>query len=431
MMKSLTVSRSPCLKGCIAVPGDKSISHRSLLLGGLASGKSQIRHFLPGGDCLATLDCLRQMGIKVEALDATTLTIYGRGLHGLIHPKKTLNCVRSGTSMRLLAGVLAGQTFNSELSGENQLLLRPMRRVIDPLSQMGAKIESQEGRAPLKVYGQKLHGYCHELKIASAQVKSALLLAGLFAEGETSVLEPGPSRDHTERMLALMGVPIHQNGLGVIVKPGNDLSPFSINIPGDMSSAAFPLVAGIINPGSQVTLERTGVNPTRTGLLDVLQRMGAEIEINNDHLQGCEPIADITLRGSVLKGIEVGGDTVVRMIDEFPVFMVAAALAEGRTVVHDASELRVKETDRIATAAKELQALGAHVEPLPDGFIIDGPACFKGTKVSSHGDHRLAMALAIAGLAAEGETKIDDIACSNDSYPGFVEQMKQLGAKYD
>ncbi len=440
-MSRLVIRARGPLSGHIRVPGDKSISHRALLFGALAEGTSRIVGLLPSGDCLATLGCLRALGVQIEPHNETWI-IDGRGLHGLCAPAAPLDCVRSGTTMRLLAGILAGQPFDSVLTGDAQLLRRPMRRVVEPLRQMGADIEDHDGRAPLTIHGRRLRGCEHTLSIASAQVKSALLLAGLYAEGPTTVREPGPSRDHTERMLgaqvrkpASLQVPNHQSPITNhdrvwTIAPAliDHLDPLDIVVPGDMSSAAFPLVAAVLVPGSEVTVEGVGVNPTRTGLLDVLREMGAEIAVENEHEQCGEPVADVAARASGLRGVEIGGDTVVRMIDEFPILAVAATQAEGTTVVRDASELRVKETDRIATVVEELRKMGARIEPLPDGFIVEGITPLRGAAVSSHGDHRLAMALFVAGLLAEGETVIDDVTCAADSFPGFVETMQKVGA---
>jgi 3-phosphoshikimate 1-carboxyvinyltransferase len=427
-MTRLAVYPAGPLRGRVRVPGDKSISHRALLLGALAEGDSHIANFLPSGDCLATLECLRQLGVHIEQHDTTTLTVCGRGKSGLEAPAFPLNCVRSGTTMRLLTGILAGQSFQSTLTGDVQLLRRPMRRVVEPLCRMGAEISDTDGHAPLTIYGRRLHGCEHRLEVASAQVKSALLLAGLQADGVTTVCEPAPSRDHTERMLLAMGARLVADGLCVTIIPGAaTLRPLSLTIPGDISSAAFPLVAAVLVNGSEVTIEGVGVNPARTGLLDVLRAMGAEISISSEREQGGEPVADVTARTSGLGGVEIGGATVVRMIDEFPVLAVAATQAGGQTVVRDAAELRVKETDRIATVVTELRKMGAHIEPLPDGFVVSGPVPLKGTVVESHGDHRLAMALFVAGLVAEGETVIEGMECVSDSFPGFVALMHSLG----
>jgi len=430
MSNKLTVSPSAPLRGCIRVPGDKSISHRVLLLGSLAEGDSQVGGFLPSGDCLATLACLQSLGVEIETHDATTLTVHGRGLQGLREPSGPLNCARSGTTMRLLAGILAGQAFGvsgATLTGEPQLLRRPMHRITEPLRRMGAEIEDTDGHAPLTIRGRSLHGYDHTLTVASAQVKSALLLAGLYADGPTTIRQPGPARDHTERMLTAMGATIEVSDLTIALAPSpSPLAPLSLTIPADISSAAFLLVAAVLVPDSEVIVEGVGVNPTRTGLLDVLRAMGAEVVLENKREQGNEPVADVTVRASDLVGVEIGGDTVVRMIDEFPVLAVAATQAHGTTVVRGAADLRVKETDRIAAVVAELRALGARIDPLPDGFIIEGPTPLHGAAADSHGDHRLAMALAVAGLIAEGKVLIGNAECIADSFPGFVGLMRGL-----
>ncbi len=469
-MSRLVMRAGGPLRGQVRLPGDKSISHRALLLGALANGKSYVEGFLPSEDCHATLACLRALGIEIVVHDATMqkLTVHGRGLNGLQAPGEPLNCVRSGTTMRLLAGILAGQPFDSVLTGEPQLLRRPMRRITEPLRLMGAAIEDVDGHGPLTIRGRDLHGYDHALKIASAQVKSALLLAGLYADGVTVVRQPGPARDHTERMLAAMGAAMQVEGLDVSLFPrASRLKPINLDIPGDISSAAFPLVAALIMPDAHVVLKAVGVNPTRTGLLDVLGAMGANLtfrrprlgretfgeqrelgrlgwetfgerekglgergeglgEVSDRHL--FEPLADIQVRSSTLAGVEVSGETVVRMIDEFPVLAVAATQARGTTLVRDAAELRVKETDRIATIVEGLRALRAAIAPRPDGFVVQGPTPLRGTVVHRHGDHRMAMALAIAGLVAEGETVIENAVCIRDSFPGFVPMMQALGA---
>lgn len=428
-MKRLIVHPSAPLRGRVHVPGDKSISHRALMLNSLTRGTSRVGGFLPAGDCLATLACLRALGVEIETHDDTTLTVHGRGLCGLQPPVAPLNCARSGTTMRLLAGILAGQPFASALTGAPQLLRRPMRRVVEPLRRMGAEIADTDGHAPLTIRGRRLRSCDHTLPIASAQVKSALLLAGLYAGGPTTVRQPGPARDHTERMLAAMGAAIEVSGLTVTLAPSpSSLASLSLTVPGDISSAAFPLVAAALVPGSEVTVENVGVNPTRTGLLDVLRTMGADVVVTNEREQGNEPVADVTVRASGLVGVEVGGDTVVRMIDEFPVLAVAATQAHGATVVRDAAELRVKETDRIAVLVTELRALGARIDALPDGFIIEGPTPLHGAVVDSHGDHRLAMALAVASLVAEGEVVIENTECIADSFPGFIELMRRVRA---
>jgi 3-phosphoshikimate 1-carboxyvinyltransferase len=398
------------------------------MLGMLADGRSHVGGFLPSKDCLATLSCLRALGVDVEVHNATALTVHGRGLRGLRVPAAPLDCARSGTTMRLLAGILAGQAFPSILTGDRQLLGRPMRRIADPLRRMGADIATTDGHAPLRIHGRLLHGYDHTLPVASAQVKSALLLAGLHADGPTIVRQPGPARDHTERMLRAMGAAIEVDGLTVTLSAATSLSPLRMTIPGDISSAAFLLVAAALVPGSDVTVLGVGLNPTRVGLLDVLREMGVDISSSNERESGNEPIADVTVRSSNLRGVVVGGATVVRMIDEFPVLAVAATQAQGATIVRNAAELRVKETDRIATVAHQLGAMGAHIEPLPDGFVVQGPTPLRGAVVDSHGDHRLAMALAVAGMVADGEVVVQRADCITDSFPGFEEVIGELGA---
>lgn len=430
-MKPLTIHPAGPLTGSIQVTGDKSISHRAILIGSLANGISHIRGFLPGGDCLATQGCMNALGIQIDTLSETEKVIHGRGIHGMRQSITPLNCVRSGTTMRLLAGIMAGQWFNSVLTGEPQLLRRPMNRVAQPLSQMGSKISTTAGHAPIFIEPSRLHSCDHHLDVSSAQVKSALLLAGLYADGPTTVKLPGPARDHTERLLSSMGARLQVNGNTVTLWPVDQLAPLDITIPGDISSAAFPIVAAITVPGSEITIRNVGVNPTRTGLLDVLRQMGAFIEQTNPHIESGESVADLVVHYAPLHGIEISGDVVVRMIDELPILAVAASQADGITILHDASELRVKETDRIMTTVEELQTLGVQIESQPDGFVITGPTRFKGASVYSHGDHRLAMAMAIAGLTAATMLTLDDIECSADSFPGFLDTMRALGAQYD
>jgi 3-phosphoshikimate 1-carboxyvinyltransferase len=419
------------LKGSVGVPGDKSLSHRALILGGLADGTSHVRHFLPAGDTRATLGCMRELGVTVNQHDAATLTVHGRGLRGLQAPATALNCVNAGTGMRLLAGVMAGQPFASVLDGSEQLRRRPMRRITDPLRQMGALIEDSDGRAPLRFSAAALHGITYDLPVASAQVKSCVLLGGLFADSPTTIIEPGPARDHTERMLRAMGASVQIDGARITIYPGESLQPLDLTIPGDISSAAFVLVAAALAAADRVTVQGIGVNPTRTGLLDVLAAMGAEIAQTNPRDEGGEPVADLVAGRVTLRGAAIGGDLVVRAIDEFPVLMVAATQADGETVVADAAELRVKETDRIAVMAGELRKLGAEIDERADGFRVVGPQTLRGAVVDGHDDHRVAMALAVAGLVAQGETTIRDAGCVNDSFPGFVETLQALGAKVE
>lgn len=427
------------LYGSTTVPGDKSISHRAAMFAALAEGRSHVRNFLPGGDCQATLGVLRALGVGINELSPSELLLDGVGLHGLHEPAAPLDCVNSGTTMRLMAGLLAGQRFFSVLSGSPQLVKRPMGRVVEPLRQMGAVIHGRQGGklAPLAMSGARLRFIDYTMPVASAQVKSALLLAGLYNEGLVIVRQPGPARDHTERMLAAMGAPIRV--LGSVVtseRPKQPLAPLDITVPGDISSAAFLLAAGLLVPQSHLTITGVGINPTRTGILDILQMMGADIRLDNVREEAGEAVADIVVqrRGGVsppLHGVEIGGDLIVRAIDELPVLAVLATQAHGRTVVRDAAELRVKETDRIAVVAAELRKLGAHVEEYPDGFAIDGPVELNSAPVWSHGDHRLAMALAVAGMVASGPVLVEEAECISDSFPGFERTLEVLGVELE
>jgi 3-phosphoshikimate 1-carboxyvinyltransferase len=429
----VTPSRYP-LKGRLRVPGDKSISHRALLLGALADGPSEVAGALLEGDCSATMECMRALGVDIQVHDFDPrhgmgrLTIQGQGLRGLRAPAGPLDCLRSGTTMRLLCGILAGQPFDSVLTGDPQLLKRPMRRVAEPLRLMGAVIRDTDGRAPLYITGRPLHGITYTLPVASAQVKSALLLAGLYADGDTHLHNPAPSRDHTERMLRAMGADIHEDGLRVRIRPAHHLSPLHIEVPGDLSSAAFLIAAGVLVPGSDIVIENVGLNPTRTGLLDALWAMGAQIEVLDQRTAGGEPVGDLRVRASELRGTLVAGDLIPRAIDELPILAVAATQAHGQTMIRDAAELRVKETDRIAAMTAQLRRLGARVEELPDGMVIEGPTPLRGAVVDSGGDHRVAMCMMVAGLIASGETVVQDAGCAADSYPGFMESLVALGA---
>lgn len=427
----LHVKSGAALRGEVTVPGDKSISHRALLLGALADGRSEVRGWLPAADCLATLSAVRALGTVVEQLTPTELVIHGRGLRGLQPPgpQRPLDCQGSGTTMRLLAGILAGYPEHSVLDGHDGLRRRPMERVAAPLRLMGATVTTTDGRPPISVQGGELTGVDYALPVASAQVKSAILLAGLYARGETVVRQPGPARDHTERMLRAQGVPVRAEGDTITLSPpSSPLTPWSLDVPADFSSAAFLLVAGLLVPGSELVIRQTNVNPTRTGLLDVLQAMGGQIETLNAAEQAGEPVADLCVRPATLRGGAVAGDLVVRMIDEFPILAVAASQAEGETTIRDAEELRVKESDRIAAVAAELRRLGAQIEERPDGFVVAGPTPLRGARVDSHGDHRLAMALVVAGLIATGETIVAGCEVIGDSFPGFVPMLRQLGA---
>ncbi len=425
----LTVSFGPPLRGRLRVPGDKSISHRALLLGAIGEGETRIKGFLPAADCLATLRCVQALGVEVERISHGSLLVHGRGMGGLQEPLDVLDCGGSGTTMRLLSGILAGRPFYSVLTGNAQLLRRPMGRIVQPLRRMGATILGRDGGRlpPLTIQGGGLRGIDYALPVASAQVKSTVLLAGLQAEGRTVVREPGPARDHTERMLAAMGADIRVDGRTIILNPRpSPLGHLHITVPGDVSSAAFFIVAACLIPRSDLTIASVGVNPTRTGLLEALRAMGADLTLENERDAGGEPVADVVARTSELRGVEVGGEWIPRLIDELPILAVAATQAKGRTVVRDAAELRVKETDRVATTVEELRKLGAEIEARPDGFIVEGPTELRGARVESHGDHRLAMSLAVAGLLARGETVVSDTECIADSFPGFERVLAGL-----
>lgn len=424
----LRVKSGKQLEGTVRVPGDKSISHRALILGALADGNTSIRRFLPAGDTLATLACVERLGVAIDRHDDTTLTIHGVGLSGLEQPSHPLDCKNAGTAMRLLAGVLAGQPFPSVLDGSAQLQRRPMRRVTEPLRQMGATIEDDQGHAPLYIEGSFLHGTTYRMPIASAQIKSCLLLAGLFADGPTTVIEPGPARDHTERMLRAMGAELTIQHNQVTIIPPARLEPLNMVIPGDISSAAFVLVAGALCTSTNVQIRGVGVNPTRTGILDALTLMGVRVIEENPREEGGEPVADLKIEPRPLNGATIAGDLVVRMIDEFPILMVAGTQAKGKTEVRDAAELRVKETDRIAVMAAELRKLGATIQEREDGFVIRGRQLLQGATVDGHDDHRVAMSLVVAGLCAQGETIVENADCIDDSFPGFIEILQEMSA---
>ncbi len=430
MTESITFTVQPggYLQGQMRVPGDKSISHRSIMLGSIAEGVTHITGFLEGEDALATLRAFQAMGVQIEGPDKGVVTIHGVGLGGLQAPKEPIYLGNSGTSMRLLSGLLAGQKFDSVLTGDKSLSSRPMRRVLNPLSCMGAKIEATaEGTAPLHIQGQGLlQGAHYDMPIASAQVKSCLLLAGLYASGETSVAEPAPTRDHTERMLAGFSYPVRQKANLVTITGQGRLAATDIDVPGDISSAAFFLVGASIAKNSDLTLQHVGINPTRTGIIDILKLMGANIELLNQRLVGGEPVADIRVQSADLQGIVIPEELVPLAIDEFPVIFIAAACAQGKTILTGAEELRVKESDRIQVMADGLQVLGVDAQPTDDGMVVQGGE-ISGGEVISHGDHRIAMAFAIAGLKATGHVVIRDCANVNTSFPGFVAMTQRLG----
>jgi 3-phosphoshikimate 1-carboxyvinyltransferase len=419
------------LRGRIRVPGDKSISHRALMLGAIADGVTEVTGFLEGEDTLATLAAFRDMGVDIER-DGDRVRVIGAGMTGLRAPSGPLDLGNSGTSMRLLCGLLAGQSFDCTLTGDASLSRRPMRRVTEPLARMGARIETTAaGTAPLTIRGGgPLHGTDHVLDVASAQVKSCLLLAGLYADGRTRVTEPAPSRDHTERMLRAFGHPVAVDGHRITVGGGGRLCGRRVEVPADLSSAAFFIVGATIAPGSVLTIEGVGVNPTRTGVIEILRQMGADIAVVNERLQGAEPVADLHVRAADLRGIAIAPALVPLAIDEFPAIFVAAACADGETVLSGAAELRVKESDRIAVMANGLRTLGIYARPTPDGMVIRGGA-FTGGAVDSHGDHRIAMALATAALRAEGPMRIADCANVATSFPGFVDLARTTGLRIE
>lgn len=415
------------LRGTVVVPGDKSVSHRSMMLSAIAEGTSHIRGFLEGEDTRATAAVLAQLGVSIEAPSSGERIVRGVGLHGLRKSDQPLDCGNAGTGMRLLTGLLAGQSFDSTLIGDESLSKRPMRRVTDPLSKMGAQIDSQDGLPPLRVHGgSALRGIRYELPVASAQVKSALLLAGLYAQSSTEVIEPHPTRDYTERMLAAFGWPIVFSPGRAKLEGGHRLRATDVTVPADFSSAAFFLVAASILPGSELRLPAVGLNPRRTGLLEALRSMGADIRVENQGESGGETVGDLVVRYAPLQGIELPEALVPDMIDEFPALFVAASVAKGRTVVRGAAELRVKESDRIATMAAGLRALGVRIEETPDGAVIEGGA-IGGGEVNSHGDHRIAMSFAVAGLVAKGAVTIGDCANVATSFPGFLELANSCG----
>ena len=427
-----TIKNCQRLEGEVVPPGDKSISHRAAILNSLARGEAEIDNFAPGGDCLSTLRCLKAIGVKVGKKgprDSPTLLVSGTGENGLKEASNVLNAQNSGTTMRLLGGLLASQPFLSVITGDASLRNRPMGRLIEPLRLMGAQVwgRGRDSFAPLVIKGRELQGIDFTLPVPSAQIKSAILLAGLFARGNTVLHQKILSRDHTERMLRQMGASLESKGNSVSLLPlTSPLVPLDLRVPGDISSAAYFLVAAAIHPNARIVIRDCGINPTRTGIIDILLAMGARLKIDHERLEAGEPLADIVVESSELRGIEVGGDIIPRLIDEIPVLAVAGCVAKGKTVIKDAGELRVKESDRIATVANELSRLGAKIEPLPDGMVIYGGTLLSGTEVDSHFDHRLAMSLAIAGLIARRETIIKHAQVAEVSYPAFWRTLRQI-----
>jgi 3-phosphoshikimate 1-carboxyvinyltransferase len=431
-MTHITITPGHSLTGDCSVPGDKSISHRAVMFGSIAEGETRIRNFLAGGDCQSTVQVMRALGVEIDVTTPTDLVVAGRGIDGLQEPSDVLDCGNSGTTIRLLLGLLSGQKFASFLTGTAQIRRRPMGRVVRPLRGMGADILGRQNGdyAPLGIRPARLRGVEYDMPVASAQVKSCVVLAGLYSQGLTVVREPGPARDHTERMLAAMGAPVYVYGRKVTSeRPEGPLAPLDITVPGDLSSAAFLLAAGAIVQGSRITIRDVGVNPTRTGIVEALQAMGAQILYHNPRTEGGEPVADIEVCAGELHGTTFGGEQIVTMIDELPVLAVAATQAQGRTIVRDAGELRVKETDRIATTVGELRKMGAKIEPTSDGFVIDGPTQLTGAPVESHGDHRLAMAMTVAGLVAQKTSVVYGSEVTADSFPGFEVTLQALGAR--
>ena len=417
------------LRGSLTIPGDKSISHRSVMFGSLAQGTTEITHFLKGADCLSTISCFRSMGVEIQEKDGKIL-VHGRGLRGLKRPEGVLDCGNSGTTTRLLAGILCGQDFDSVLTGDASIQKRPMKRVIEPLSRMGAHIVSVrgDGCAPLAITGSPLHGVSYSTPVASAQVKSAILLAGLYADGETRVTEPARSRDHTERMLSAFGADVRTEGTTAVIQPARELYGQKIQVPGDISSAAFFLAAGLITPDSEILLKHVGTNPTRDGVLRVLRQMGGRIETISQSGGDGEPAEDLLVRSSDLHGVEIGGEIIPTLIDELPVIAAVACFAQGETVIRDAAELKVKESNRIDAMVRNLAAMGADVTETPDSLVIRGQETLPGgIATDCWGDHRIAMMAAIAATRCREPVMLRGAECVAKSYPGFWEDYRMLG----
>lgn len=434
---TITIEPSSLLQGELTIPGDKSISHRAAILNSLTTGNARILNFAPGKDCLATVTCLRALGARIRKTGSDgspTLSIQGEGEDALSEAVDVLDARDSATTMRLLGGLLSGRPFLSVITGNASLRSRPMGRLIEPLRLMGADISGRGGGAlaPLVIRGKQLHGIEFSLPVPSAQIKSAMLLAGLFAQGNTLVHQPSPCRDHTERMLSMMGAKLKSEPDLISLRPlDRPLSAINLRVPGDISSAAYFLVAAAVHPDAKIVLKDCGINPTRTGVIDALLAMGARLRILNERMEAGEPLADIMIESSDLKGVEIGGVLIPRLIDEIPVLAVAGCFARGKTVIRDAGELRVKESDRIATVSRELSLLGARIETLPDGMIIHGGKTLSGAQVSSHLDHRLAMSLGVAALITKGRTIIKHAHTTHGSYPDFWRHMRRLSSSRD
>ncbi|MGG3574991.1 3-phosphoshikimate 1-carboxyvinyltransferase [Bacillus gobiensis] len=427
----MKISKVDQLSGEIQIPGDKSISHRSVMFGALAEGKTTIRNFLEGADCLSTISCFKKMGVSIER-DGETVNVYGQGIDQLQEPVEVLDTGNSGTTTRLILGILAGRGFHSTVTGDESIAKRPMKRVTVPLREMGASIDGRNGGdfTPISVRGGQLKAIQYTSPVASAQVKSAILLAGLQASGTTSVTEPHKSRDHTERMLTMFGAEVETNGMAVSVQGGQKLKGTDVFVPGDISSAAFFLVAGAIVPNSRIVLKNVGLNPTRTGIIDALKKMNVELTIIENQSDSPEPFGDLIIETSSLKAAEISGDLIPRLIDEIPILALLATQAEGTTIIKDAAELKVKETNRIDTVVSELKKLGASIEPTEDGMIIHGKTTLKGgANVSSHGDHRIGMMLGIAGLICEEAINIENTDAIEVSYPNFFSHIDTLTGK--
>ena len=423
----MILQRANKLQGEITVPGDKSISHRAVMFGSLAKGTTRVTHFLQGADCLSTISCFQKMGIEIENTPEEIL-IHGKGLYGLSAPAQVLDAGNSGTTTRLISGILAAQNFNVTLTGDASICKRPMKRIITPLSMMGAKITSKNGNdcAPLLIEGTALNGIHYDSPVASAQVKSSVLLAGLYAEGATSVTEPFLSRNHTELMLSAFGATVTSEDTTATILPHPDLHGLEINVPGDISSAAYFIAAGLIVPNSEILIKNVGINPTRDGILKVALEMGGNIEILNKRIDGGELTADLLVKSSSLHGITIEGEIIPTLIDEIPVIAVMAAYADGTTTIKDASELKVKESDRIAIVSENLAKMGCDITPADDGMIIKGGKPLCGAALDSYLDHRIAMSFAVAALLADGETDMKDAECVNISYPTFYRDLESL-----